>query len=262
VVWLLSGWLGDSDDVPLNFALIIISFTVAVSAVSAVAVGLSPTILNDWVIGLTSGVALFVAIGVTFIVQGAQLKLGTVVTIGVAVIVLVMGLVIRVSYVISNIIIDVPISVAGGLVGCLASSLGIGLVVWIGERLFQQNNKWFIALFGMFIIGVPGILAGVVAGFISNDTLIGTNVGMALSLANALALGIFMTFGTLLKDNGFVQRKNYTVWLARGSFGVLLVAYVVIVWHAFLGGWQTINLSPSESGISMSTSVSGQKNLQ
>jgi hypothetical protein len=262
VVWLLSGWLGDSDDVPLNFALIIISFTVAVSAVSAVAVGLSPTILNDWVIGLTIGIALFVAIGVTFIVQGAQLKLGTVVTIGVAVIVLVMGLVIRVSYVISNIIIDVPISVAGGLVGCLASSLGIGLVVWVGERLFQQNNKWFIALFGMFIIGVPGILAGVVAGFISGDTLIGTNVGMALSLANALALGIFMTFGTLLKDNGFLQRKNYTVWLARGSFGVLLVAYVVIVWHAFLGGWQTINLSPSESGISMSTSVSGQKNLQ
>jgi len=254
-VWLLSGWLGDSDDVSLNLLLMIVSFVTAVAAVNAVAVGLSPNILTDWLIGLTIGVALLVAIGVAFVVQGAQLKLGTVVTIGVAIIVMVLGVAIRVSYIFSDVIVDIPTAVAGGLVGCLSSSVGIGLVVWIGETLFTKNNKWFIALFAILIIGVPGILAGLVAWTMTAIPLIGFNIGVAMSLGNALVLAIFMLFGTLLKDDSLFQRRGYAGWLARGSLGLLLAAYIIIVWHTFLGGWQAINLSTLELGISMVTDV-------
>jgi hypothetical protein len=240
LVCLLTGWVGDTDDIFLSMLMLVVAFLGAIGAANAVAVGLSVSVYNDWMIGLTTGLALIVAIGVAFVVQGDELKLGTVVTIGVAIVIVMVSMAIRIGYVAADIVVDIPISAAAGMAGCIASSVGIGVAVWIGENLWQMNNKWFIALFGMLIIGVPGSVAGLVAGYVANDMLVGAAFGVAFSLANAVVIGVFIVLGALLDEEGYLYRKNYTAWLARGSFGLLVVVYAIILWQFFLGGWQMI----------------------
>ena len=224
VVCLLTGWLGDTDNVVLSFVLVIVVFVGVIGASTTVANGLAVGTYNDlFDRRCRVGCVFVVAIGAAFIVQGDELKLGTVVTIGVALIIAIITVAIRIGYVTADMMIDVPVSLLGGLAGSLASSSAIALAVWIGEKLSRTNNKWFIAVFGILIVGIPGLLAGLTAGFVANDLLVGTAFGIVFSLANVAVILVFIMLGTLLNEKGYLQKKDYSSWLARGSFGGALV---------------------------------------
>lgn len=234
LICLLTGWLGDSDHIASGLALTSLAFVGAVGATTAVAGGLAFGVLNDFITGLSSSVALLVAIGVAFIVQGNGLKLGTVVIIGVAIAVAIITLVIRIGYVTGAVIIDIPTSMLGGLAGSVASSFTIGIVVWIGEKLSRGHNKWLVVLFGLLIVGIPGTVAGAAARLASGNTPAGLTFGIAFGLANAIIILIFVILGTLLSKKGVVLKRDYSTMLAHRRFGVLLLIYVFIAWHALV----------------------------
>jgi hypothetical protein len=119
---------------------------------------------------------------------------------------------------------DIPLSMISGLAGSLASSLVIGLVIWAGEKLSHQR-KWIIFLLTISIIGIPGTVAGLTAMLVSGDLMAGVMFGVIFGVANLVTLMVFVMLGTLLNQKVHVERNGHPAWLARSSFGVLLIIY-------------------------------------
>jgi hypothetical protein len=224
---LFTGWLGDTDRILVTLTLLSLSIVGSVGAANAVAVGLVVDQLYGLVIGGLSAVAFGLAIWVAFIVQGDDLKLGTVTTIGVAVVIAISSIALRIVYITTGAVMDIPISMVSGLAGSLASSLVIGLVIWAGEKL-SHRRKWLVSLLAISIVGIPGIVAGVTARLASGDLMTGVVFGIIFGLANAVTVMVFVVLGTLLNERVYLARKGDSAWLARSSFGVLLIIYVFL----------------------------------
>jgi len=118
----------------------------------------------------------------------------------------------------------------------LAVGLGVGLAVVLSVVLGVESKVgWSVARRGGLAVGLWVGLA------------LALGVGLAGGVAGGLAGGVAAGLVALLAPGvtgglaGAVEKSLKTgrpSWFARGAFGLLVTAYLYLVWFCFLGGWQ------------------------
>ncbi|MCP4526367.1 MAG: hypothetical protein GY833_10700 [Aestuariibacter sp.] len=117
----------------------------------------------------------------------------------------------------------------------------------IGDVTFRVIGS---VIFGV-VLGVVPAIAKSVAGSIANILILGVSLGAVFiwivmpdkndALNNCILIASLLRSIDMGLD--FVGKSLKTgdpSWLAQGYYGALVLAYIILVWFSFLGGWRVI----------------------